>query len=173
MAHSHGNVAASEAAVMSDMNSSQQPAKKRKNGNNSAAAAAETDSAVVTDQLVPTEDRQAVTKDKRKKKQAKKQEEDLAEPTSVLGTDLADAPWANEIVSPVLDTEVVEEPNGAAVKKKQKKSKRKEGENGKGTQKQAVGVTIPQDAKEALALLGFAAAQPASKQKKKKAGKKA
>ena len=175
MADSHGDVAASEAAVMADMDSTEQPAKKRKKGSKAtaAAAAAEVDSAVVADQMVPTEDRQAVIKDKRKKKQAKKQEEDLAEPTSVLGTDLADAPWANEIVSPVLNTEAAEQPNGAAVKKKQKKSKRKEGENGKGVQKQDVGVTIPQDAKEALALLGFAAAQPASKQKKKQAAKKA
>ncbi len=177
MAHSHGDVAASEAAVMSDMNSPEQPAKKRKTGNKStaAAAAAETDSAVVTDQLVSPEDIQTVIKDKRKKKQAKKQEEeDLAEPTSVLGTDVADAPWANEIVSPVPPTEGVGEPNGAAVmKKKQKKSSRKEGENGKGVQKQDVSVTVPQDAKAVLALLGFAAAQPASKQKKKKAAKKA
>ena len=171
MAQSHGHVAASEAAVMSDVKNSEQLAKKRKKGSKSVAAAAETDSAVLTDHLVPSEESQA---DKRKKKQAKKQEADLAEPTSVLGTDVADAPWANEIVSNVLHTEGVGEPNGAAVKeKKQKKSKRKEGENGKGVQEQDVRVTIPQDAKKALALLGFAAAQPASTQKKKKAAKKA
>jgi len=176
MARSHEDVAASEAAVVSDMNSPEQPAKKRKKGNKSTAAA---DPAVVTDQLVPTEDRQAVIKDKKKKKQAKKQEEEdvrtlLSEPTSVLGTDVADAPWANEIVPTVLHTEGVGEPDGAAVKKKkQKQSKRKEGENGKGIQKQDARVTVPQDAKEALALLGFAAAQPASKQKKKKAAKTA
>ena len=160
---------------MADMNSPEQPAQKAKKGNKSTAAAAaaaavaETGPAVVTDQMVSPEDRQAVIKDKRKKKQAKKQEEEnLDEPTSVLGTDVADAPWANEIVSPVQYTEAAGEPNGAAVKKKeQKKSKRK------GVQKQDVSVTVPQDAKEALALLGFAAAQPASKQKKKKAAKKA
>ena len=170
MAHSRGDVAASEAAVMADTNSPELPAKKRKKGNKrtAAAAAADRDPAVVTAQLVPPEDRQAVIKDKRKNKQAKKQEEDLAEPASVLGTDLADAPWANEIVPTVLHTEGVGEPNGAAVKIKQKKSKRKEGESGKGIRKQDVRVTIPQDAKEALALLGFAAAQPASKQKRRR-----
>ena len=174
MAQSHGDVAASEAAVMSDMKNSEQLAKKRKKGSKSIAAAAESDSAVLTDQLVPSEESQAVIKDKRKKKQAKKQEADPAEPTTLLGTDVADAPWANEIVSNELHTEGVGEPNGAAVKeKKQKKSKRKEGENGKEVQEQDVRVTIPQDAKEALALLGFAAAQPASTQKKKKAAKKA
>ncbi len=179
MARSHGNVDASEAAVMADMPNPGQPAKKQKKGSKSiaAAAVAEVDSVVtdqLTDQLVSPEDRQTVITDKRKKKQAKKpEEEDLAEPTSVLGTDVANAPWANEIVASVVETEVVEEPNGAAVKIKQKKSKRKMGENGNGIQKQDVRVTIPQDAKEALALLGFAAAQPASKQKKKKAAKKA
>ncbi|DBA71481.1 TPA: hypothetical protein ACH3X2_011275 [Trebouxia sp. C0005] len=90
----------------------------------------------------------------------------------MLGTDVADAPWANEVVPTVPNTEGVGEPDDAAVKKKQKKSKRKESENDKGIQKQDVRVTNPQGVKDALALLGFAAAQPASKQKTKKAAKK-
>ena len=171
MAHSHGDVAASEAAAMAEMSSPELPAKKRKKSNKSIAAVAENDPAVVTDQLIPSEGSQAVIKDKRKKKQARKQEGDLAEPTNVLGRDVA--PWANEVVPTVLHTDAVGEPNGAVKKKKQKKSKRKEGENGNGIQKQDVRVTVPQDAKEALALLGFAAAQPGSKQKNKKAAKKA
>lgn len=52
VAHSHKDVAASEAAIMSDMNNPEQPAKKRKKGSKSIAAVAETDPAVVTDQLV-------------------------------------------------------------------------------------------------------------------------
>ena len=143
----------------------QPPAKKRKIGKK-AAAAAEADAADVSHQPVLSGDSLAPVKEKKKGKKGKKADDAVNDGASVLGTELADAPWANEQVAALPESENLGQ-DISSTGKKQKRDKSKQSQQNKGNSENRT--SVPNGTTEAMAFLGFASAQSASKQKKEKA----
>lgn len=162
VAHGDADISVSEAAVTAGADAAQPPAKKRKKGKK-VEAVAEADAAVGINLPVLLSDSQV--KEKKKRKTAKQQEKILHDGVSVSGAEYSDAPWANEPVPAALDTGIMKHSDNTTVgKKKQKRIASKEDVKSMGSN--ATDAGIPQNAREALALLGFACAPSNSKQKK-------
>ena len=164
MASGDADVSVPEAAVTAGVDAPQLSAKKRKKGKK-VEAVAEADSAAGTSLPVLLSDSQAAVTEKKKSKKARQQDKTPDEGVSVLGAEYPDAPWANQPVPAALNTGGMEHSDNTTVgKKKQKRGSSKEDVKSIGSN--ATDAGIPQNARQALALLGFASAPSNSKQKK-------
>ena len=164
MAPGDADVSVSEAAITAGVDAAQPPAKKRKKGKK-VEAVAEADAAAGTNLPVLMSDSQAPVKEKKKSKKARQQDKTLDDGVSVSGAEYPDAPWANESVPAVHESgDVGHSDNLTTGKKKQKRIASKG--DVKSTGSNATDAGIPQNSREALALLGFASAPSKSKQKK-------